>query len=183
MFRNFSAISSNGRIVSAMKSLLICAASALLLVMTGCISEREHLVLDPVGPARASAPEKSSEGFLMVYSAYEAGAHFYSRKYDGREFSDYSIFDTNGQLIRNVHNSTDSIIEEPATVSLPPGQYKVIARSNGYGDVTVPVVIERDQQTVIHLEGGGTGAEFAGANPNETVRLPDGRIVGYRRSP
>lgn len=166
-----------------MKILSICAASAFVLALTGCVSERDHLVLAQVGPVRASVPDKSSEGFLKVYSAYDAGAHFYSRNYDGREFSDYSIFDATGQLIRKVQNSTDSILEAPATISLPPGQYKVIARANGYGNVTVPVVIKRDQQTVLHLEGGGTASEFAGTAPNETVCLPDGRIVGYRSNP
>ena len=169
--------------MSVMKSLSMCAMSALALVITGCVSEHDHLVLDPVGPVHASAPQKSNEGFLTVYSAYDAGAHFYSRKYDGREFSDYSIFDTNGQLLRKVHNSTDTIIEEPPTVSLSPGQYKVIARANGYGEVTVSVTIERDQQTVLHLEGGGTASELAGADPSKTVRLPDGRVVGFRGNP
>jgi hypothetical protein len=169
--------------MSVMKSLSMCALSALALAITGCISERDHLVLDAVGPVHASATPKSNEGFLTVYSAYDAGAHFYSPRFDRREFSDYSIFDTNGQLLRKVHNSTDTIIEEPPTISLSPGQYKVIARANGYGDVTVPVTIERDQQTVLHLEGGGTAPELAGADPSKTVRLPDGCIVGYRSNP
>jgi len=169
--------------MSVMKSLSLCAMAALALVITGCISGRDPLVLDPVGPVHASTSKKSDAGFLTVYSAYDANAHFYSRKYDGREFSDYSIFDANGRFLRKIHNSTDSIIEAPATVSLPPGQYKVIARANGYGDVTVPVIIERDQQTVLHLEGGETAPELAGADSSNKVRLPDGSIVGFRSNP
>jgi len=167
----------------AMKSFSICSIFAFALIVSGCVSERNHLVLDPVGPVHASVPKKSGEGFLIVYSAYDVGAHFYSSRFDEREFSDYSIFDANGKLLNKVHNSTDSLIEEPATVSLSPGQYKVIAMANGYGEVTVPVTIEKDRQTVLHLEGGGTAPEFAGADLGQTVRLPDGQIVGYRRNP
>ena len=166
-----------------MKSLWILSLSIVPLMLTGCLGQRDKLVLDPIGPVHASAPKKSGDGFLMVYSAYDAGAHFYSRKYDGREYSDYSIFDTNGRLRQKVHNSTDSISEEPATVSLPPGRYRVIASANGYGNVTVPVIIERDRHTILHLEGGGTASELAGADSSNTVRLPDGRIVGYKSNP
>jgi hypothetical protein len=166
--------------VTAMKSLSISALAVISLISTGCVSQRDHLVLNSVGPVRASAPQKTDEGYLTVYSAYDAGAHFYSRSYDGREYSDYSILDTTGKLLRKVHNSTDTIIEAPATVSLAPGQYQVIARANGYGNVTVPLTIERDKQTIIHLEGGGTPSEFAGAAASNTVCLPDGEIVGYR---
>ena len=151
--------------------------------MAGCVSERDKLVLDPVGPVQTSAPQPSNEGFLTVYSAYDAGGHFYSRKFDGREYSDYSIFNAQDQLLRKIHNSTDSIIEEPATVSLPPGEYQVIARANGYGNVTVPVTIEQDRQTIIHLEGGEPGSALAGADPGKMVRLPNGQIVGFRSNP
>jgi hypothetical protein len=166
-----------------MKCFSICALGALLLTMTGCMSEHNRVVLDSVGPANVDDPSGSTVGFLTVYSAYDAGAHFYGRTYDGREYSDYSIFDENGQLARKVHNSTDTAFEAPATVSLPAGQYKVIARANGYGDVTVPVTIERGQQTVLHLEGGETGSKLVEADPSKTVRLPDGEIVGYRSNP
>jgi len=166
-----------------MKRFSICALGALLLTMTGCMSERNHLVLDSVGPANADDPPGSTDGFLTVYSAYDAGAHFYDRTYDGKEYSDYSIFDKNGKLLRKVHNSTDTAIEAPATVTLPPGQYKVIARANGYGDVTVPITIGKSQQTVLHLEGGETASELAGADPNNEVRLPDGQVVGLKSNP
>ncbi len=166
--------------INAMKGFLFCAMSLLVLALTGCVSERNRLVLDSVGPAHASAPQPTSEGFLTVYSAYDQGAHFYSRDYEGREYSDYSILEANGQPLREVHNSTDTIMDSPATVSLPPGQYKVIARANGYGNVTVPVTIERNRQTIVHLEGGETTPELAGADPDKMVRLPDGRIVGFK---
>ena len=169
--------------VIAMKSFWICAVSILAALMAGCAGQRDKLVLDPVGPVQTTSRQPSHEGFLMVYSAYDAGAHFYSREYDGREFSDYSIFDGHDQLLRKIQNSTDSMIEEPATVSLPPGEYKVIARANGYGNVTVPVTIEQNQRTIIHLEGGKPGSELAGADLGKMVRLPDGQIVGVRSKP
>jgi hypothetical protein len=167
-----------------MKGFLIYAALILPAMFVGCASERNKSVLDSGGTVAASATTSSNDGLLTVYSAYDAGAHFYSRNFDGREYSDYSIFDAKGQLLRRVHNSTDTMTEEPATVSLPPGEYKVVARANGYfRNVTVPITIQRGRQTIIHLEGGGTASELAGADPGQTVRLPDGRIVGFQSAP
>jgi len=63
---------------------------------------------------------------------------------------------------------------------LPAGTYRVVARANGYGIVTVPVVIEKNQVTTVHLEGGGSWENEVARSQSDAVRLPDGRIVGWR---
>ena len=61
-----------------------------------------------------------------------------------------------------------------------PGEYHVIARANGYGYVTVPVIIEARRSTVLHLEGDGSWPDESMFNQTNAVRLPDGQIVGRR---
>jgi hypothetical protein len=51
-------------------------------------------------------------------------------------------------------NDNGTSWEGPAEVQLPPGKYRVVARANGYGTVTVPVTVAAKQTTTVHLEGG-----------------------------
>ena len=74
----------------------------------------------------------------------------------------------------------DTILQDPAPVELPAGKYRVVANANGYGQVTIPVIIEAQQTTVLHLEGGGSWLNEAEFNQTNAVRLPDGQIVGWR---
>ena len=59
-------------------------------------------------------------------------------------------------------------------------RYRVVAQANGYGRVTIPVVIEAHQTTVLHLEGGGSWPSEAEFNQTNAVRLPDGQIIGWK---
>jgi hypothetical protein len=120
-----------------------------------------------------------STGILMVYSAYEQGAYFNSPIYR-RQFTDYKILSTGGELLQSVHNKTGMLVEAPKRVQLPVGPYRIVARANGYGEVVVPVVICANQVTTVHLEGSPAwpdGREMAQSNP---VRLPHGEIAGWR---
>ena len=63
---------------------------------------------------------------------------------------------------------------------LPAGKYRVAASSNGYGTVIVPVVIANNRMTVLHLEGGYSWPNETAFNEANSVRLPDGEIVGRR---
>ena len=116
----------------------------------------------------------------MVYSAYEVNADFNSRDPYRPEYSDYRIFTPDGKLLRRVHNNSESILQDPVSVELPPGKYQVIARANGYGPVTVPVMIAARENTILHLEGGGSWSKEAEFNQTNAVRLPDGQIIGWR---
>ena len=62
--------------------------------------------------------------------------------------------------------------------TLAPGKYRVVAHANGYGTVTVPVVIDATHVTTVHLNGGSS--DETADNQNDTVRLPDGNVVGWR---
>ena len=159
--------------------LVLLPAWALLLAvlpLTGCASNA--LVLAPVGPpvfhSRAGAASS-----LVVFSAYDQGAHFNDLPYR-RVHSDYRILTTDGKLLQNVHNDNSTAVGGPKEVLLPAGRFQVVARANGYGAVTVPVVIGTNQTTTVHLEGGNPWGSKAPSEQANPVRLPDGEIVGWR---
>ena len=92
----------------------------------------------------------------------------------------YEIVAANGGVRQTVVNQTGAWGSEPSTVALAPGWYRIVARANGYGKVTVPVLIAAQATTVVHLEGGVSEPEEAKLAGSNTVRLPDGRIIGWR---
>ncbi len=156
----------------------IIAAGVLL---AGCVTGKSGITLDTVGPVPAQpAAISSTNGTLEVYSAYEVNADFNSRDPYRPEYSDYRIFTTDGKLLQRVHNNSGTILEDPVSVELPPGKYHVFARANGYGYVTIPVIIKPEQSTVLHLEGGVSSPGEAGFNPTNAVCLPDRQVVGWR---
>ena len=142
------------------------------------------MVLDPVGPAPVqSLAGNSTKGALLVYSAYEVNADFNARDPRRPEYSDYRIYTADGNLQSRVHNGSGTILQRPQRVELPAGTYRVAAQANGYGLVTVPVVIEAGRDTVLHLEGGASWPAHSGFNRTNAVRLPDGEIVGWKAAP
>ena len=163
-----------------MKSCLAFAVPALVLLLSSCVASERGLVLAPVGPPPAQPTTTSAKGTLVVFSAYdvhEASPGDYECRH---HYSDYRIFSGNGKLLQRVHNDSDSVLREPAHVRLPAGMYRVVADSNGYGVVTVPVVIEANQVTTVHLEDGGWQRNASGLNEADAVHLPGGEIVGWR---
>jgi hypothetical protein len=108
------------------------------------------MVLAPVGPAAVQAASAGSQGSLVVYSACDPTAHFNSLPY-ARFYTDYRIFSQDGQLLQAVRNNPSPSVPGPSKVELPPGQYRVVARANGYGEVTVPVIIAAGRLTTVHL--------------------------------
>ena len=150
-------------------------------LLAGCATGKSGITLDTAGPVPAQpAAVSSTNGTLMVYSAYEVNADFNSRDPYRPEYSDYRIFNTNGKLLQRVHNNSGTILQDPVSVELPPGKYRVFARANGYGYVTVPAIIEPEQSTILHLEGDVSWPGVAGFNLTNAVRLPDGQVVGWR---
>jgi len=160
-------------------SILSVAAAALV---AGCASTTHpSLVLDPVGPPVAQPAMAAGRGSLVVFSAFDSQANFEAANPYRRRYTDYKVLSPDGQLVRAVHNDAGNLSDNPPEIILSSGTYRVIAQSNGYGEVTVPVVIAPDQVTVVHLEGGANSwpdkAALRNSNP---VKLPDGRIVGWR---
>jgi hypothetical protein len=80
-------------------------------------------------------------------------ADFNSRDPNRREYSDCRILDRIRKLLKWVHNVTDDFQEGPVFVKLVAGKYFVVARSNGYGIVTIPAIIASGQNTILHLDG------------------------------
>jgi hypothetical protein len=162
------------RIIS--KSVILIAAGAFL---AGCAGMRSDLVLDTAGPMPGQAPPAASgPGTLIVYSAGKVNADFNASDPSRREYSDYRILNADRKLVKRVHNATEDVLEAPVSVELSPGKYFVVARSNGYGVVTVPVIIAPAQQTILHLDGHWPNE--SSFNQNNAVRLPDGEIVGWK---
>jgi hypothetical protein len=157
--------------------LLIAAA-----LVAGCVSPPNGLVLDPIGPTDSQSVGAGTNGTLVVFSAFDAHADFNDLPYL-RHYTDYKITCRDGRLVQTVHNANGTLLEGPKRVQLPVGAYCVIARANGYGVVTVPVIIQANQVTPVHLEGSPAwqnGSQLSQSNP---VRLPDGEIAGWRASP
>jgi hypothetical protein len=155
-------------------SLLVAAA-----LLAGCASEPHGLVLDPIGPPVPPSPGAGSNGTLVVFSAFDPQADFDDLPYL-RHYSDYKITDQDGKRLQRVHNAESASMEGPKQVQLPAGAYHVLARANVYGIVTVPVIIRAGQVTTVHLEGGASWQNRAQLTQSDPVRLPDGRIVGWR---
>lgn len=168
-----------------MKSVFIKLGFVSLIVavglLSGCAGCQHGLVLDPVGPAPVhSASVQSTNGELVVYTAYEVSADFNNRDPRAPEYSDYRIFSGDGKLLHFVHNNSGSIRHDPVTMVLPAGEYQVITHANGYNLVSVPVIIRNNQMTVIHLEGESSWPNGSGLNSTNAVLLPDGQMVGWR---
>lgn len=161
-------------------TLIVIMAVALL---SSCATGKNGLALDIVGPPPSQPAETSStltNGTLVVYSAFKVNADFNNPDPYNSEHSDFRIFTADGKFLQRVHNISKNGLRDVLPVSLPPGKYNVIARANGYGYVTIPVMIETRQSTILHLEGGGFWPDESAFNQTNTVRLPDGQIIGWK---
>ncbi len=152
-------------------------AVLLTLPLAACVTSKQALVLERVGPA-SNEPAVGKDGSLLVFSAPDRGAHFNTVPYRSI-YSDYSILTEDGKLLQKVSNR-DIRRNSPNPVSLPPGEYRVAARANGFGNVIVPVLIVGGRVTMVHLEGPSSWADSVPTERSALVCLADGQIVGYR---
>ncbi len=145
----------------------------------GCATCDQHLVLEPVGPSAEPAPVAGTNGSLIVYSAFDG--HLTAAS-DGehQRYSDFRLLAAGENQAKRIHNDSGTVWEGPVPIVLPPGHYQVLAPANGYGTVTVPVVIAPGLVTTIHLEGGNPWPDKSSFTAANAVHLPDGRIVGLR---
>jgi hypothetical protein len=165
-----------------MKSLVVAKFLGAAALLTGCVSQQHGLVLDPIGPPTPQSARPSSNGTLMVFSAFDVHAHFNDLPYL-QHYTDYKITSQDGKLLQTVRNDTGTLLEEPKKVQLPAGVYSVVARANGYGVVTVPVIIRTNQVTTVHLEGSPSWQNRSQISRSNPVRLPRGEIAGWRAEP
>ena len=151
--------------------------------LSGCASSEHGLTLAPVGPAPTSINASTTEGSLLVYSAFQTTADFNRTPYR-RQYTDYRILSSDGhEVLQMVHNDNGLLINGPKQVALAVGEYRVVARANGYGTVNVPVVIRAGQSTIVHLEGSVWWPKSSGVYESDPVRLPKGEIVGWPAHP
>ncbi len=152
-------------------------AGGTALILAGFLSAcgTAPLRTEPVGAAPAKTTNLG-RGYLRVYSATEE--HHADNTTVFRPHTDYWLRYPNGRLewIRNHLGRAD---ENPARVSLPAGSYEVLADSEDYGRVEVPVNIEPRETTMVYLDGGAPKRLDSGAGDN-LARLPNGQILGWR---
>jgi hypothetical protein len=106
--------------------------------------------------------------------------NFYGRGIDRPEFRTIKFLTAKGKPLQRVHNNSGTILKEPVSVELPPGKYQDIARANGYRSVIVPIMIETQQGTVLHLEGGGFWSGESLFSQTNALHLPDGQIIQWK---
>jgi len=162
------------------KTNLALLGGIILALLAGCSSS--PVVLDPVGPAPAHQAAYRAQGALRVFTAvetHEIGDNTYYYPHTG-----YSIYTTSGKLWKYVPNHTANEDETPARVTIPAGQYTVKAQANFdvWGTVaypvTVPVVIQEDRTTEIHLDADWKIP--TNSSTNDLVYLPGGKPVGWK---
>jgi len=151
-------------------------ASLALLLAAGCAAPLTELPrVGPLdGAPRRPGADGAGQGDLVVYSATEreqrAGLPL-------RPHTEYRVFRADGPFVTRVANTTAAFAENPDTVTLPAGDYVVIARAAGAGMVRAPVKIVPNRRTELWLDGGGE-RRAAGLGGTDWVRLPDGRLAG-----
>jgi len=131
----------------------LCFATAALGI-AGCAAPSEQVtVLKPVNAAPlVSAARARPGGHLVAYTPVilpplNSTTLFYPH-------SSYAIYDRQGNLVREVRNHVGAWDETPERINLPAGRYTVRAQSDSPGTLEVPVIIRRDQTTVIDLARG-----------------------------
>ncbi len=151
---------------------------AIIPVLAGCASQ--PMAISPVGPASIGFNQAASRGYLRVFSATKTHAIAEDTYY--YPHTGYSIHDESGKMIKFVSNHVGSVDESPAFVALPSGKYNIVAQSESYGRVTVPVVVANGKTTVVHLDRDWRVADRLNASSaaENLVRLPDGEPIGWK---
>ena len=150
--------------------------AAIIQLISGCASK--PVVLSPVGPKQNNLVAYASTGHLRVYSdtkTREVGDNTFCYTH-----TRYCIQDAHGKIVKIVPNHLGDMDELPTLVTIPTGTYQVVAQSASYGRVTVPVIIQAGQTTVVHLDRNWKSASHLPAN--ELVYMPNGEAVGWRSS-
>ena len=163
-----------------MKSKTIAFIGAILIpLLSGCSST--PVELDSVGPAPSRLAAHRAQGSLRVFTAvetHEMGENTYYYPHSG-----YSIYTESGKLWKYIPNHVGDVDESPAWVTIPAGYYIVKAEANFdiWGTVaypvTIPVVIQEDRTTELHLDADWKVP--AKASTNDLVYLPSGKPVGW----
>jgi hypothetical protein len=163
-----------------MKNLRFPLCLGLISLLAGCSTP--SVVLAPVGPNPIGTGSMASTGSLEVFSRLAKQRDDQSQGGDGMprwyQHTDYSIYDSQGNPVKRVGNSTGHYAEAPDQVTLPAGRYLVKAQAEDYSWIKVPVTIERGRTTGVHLDGKWKPP--ADAPKTAVVSMPNGYPVGWR---
>jgi hypothetical protein len=122
--------------------------TAVLLIGTTGAQSQPLTVLPTVGPD--SGPKAAATGYLVVYTDTESPINTGDLQY--YPHTSYKIYHRDGTLYKSVRNHFSERDEKPTRVSLPPGRYTIVGKSETQGNVAVPVVISTLRTTVVNLE-------------------------------
>src|SRR5262245_9385404 len=124
----------------------LVALTVALLLLNSCATTNPPMTLDPIGPAPALG-SYGKEGILQVFTATtvvnDGGISYYPH-------TGYRIYEPGGNFLKYVRNSQGPSDQTPQAVQLPAGEYLIIAKSEGYGVVKVPVVVKGSQVTGVY---------------------------------
>jgi hypothetical protein len=83
-----------------------------------------------------------------------------------------------GKLDKPIRNQSTGFDQRPSVVVLPAGRYSVIARSDNYGRIKVPVLIEEGRTTMVYLDSSSQ-PHVLKAEQEKLIKAPDGEIIGW----
>jgi len=132
------------------------------------------LNLGVVGPPLSVPLAPTHEGTLVVYTDWIPVPMIDA---DTHQRADYRILRTDGTVFRKISNAGSA-----KPVALPEGAYLVATAVQPYGAIRIPVRVTADQQTQICLTGEWDSS-FQRVPADAVVKLPDGRVIGWRSQP
>jgi hypothetical protein len=146
-----------------------------LLGLAGCAPVQPLVVADAVGPLQPLIAESGPHGSMIVYSDTQGPV---ADPADYSPHSDYKLYSADGQLLQTVQNRSATDARQAKTLRLAAGRYTVTAVAPRVGLVSIPVVVNEDQVTVIDLNREVLPNLLVAGE--EWVRLPNGQIIGSR---
>jgi hypothetical protein len=144
----------------------------------------QPITLAPVGPNPLVGRSVSDgTGQLQVFSSLAEQNDDQNQGSTGGDpvwyqHTDYQVYDANGKLVKRVDNTIGHYSTSPRVVALRPGNYTVRAEASDWSSVNIPVVIERDRTTRVHLDDNWEPPP--GTPKTEVVSAPNGSPVGWR---
>lgn len=149
-------------------------------LLASCASR--PITLAPVGPSPLAVRSSSiGTGHLQVFSGLAEESDDQNQGSEDPvwyQHTDYKVYDAKGKPVEQVDNTVGHYSTSPRLVSLRPGHYTVRAQSTEGLLVSIPVVIERDRTTKVHLDGNWKLP--ADTPKTEIVSAPGGYPVGWR---
>jgi hypothetical protein len=143
-------------------------------LMTGCTTT--PVAFPAVGPNPYAKSDGAENGRLEVFSSMETQVEGDNPIWF--QHTDYDVLTAEHKPLKRVWNKVAHYAEEPRVVSLPAGNYFVVARSIDSFSVEVPVVIQPGKLTTVHLDGKWSPP--LGTTQSEITYSPGDYAVGWR---